>query len=96
MSDIGRRLDLPLAAALRVPAVATVRTQVDKVARTVVVENLTVGKSDFPRLPDRGAACAAELARRVASDVRTISLDRREAARAHEEIRGNRQPQFRW
>ena len=61
---------------------ATARTQVDKVARTVVFENLTVGKSDFPLLPDRGAAYAAELAKRVASDVRTISLDRLEAALA--------------
>ncbi len=61
---------------------ATARTQVDKVARTVVFENLVVTKSDFPLLPQRGAAYAAELAKRVASDVRTISLDRMEAALA--------------
>jgi hypothetical protein len=61
---------------------ATARTQVDKVTRTVVFENLTVTKSDFPLLPDRGAAYAAELSKRVAADIRTISLDRMEAALA--------------
>jgi hypothetical protein len=61
---------------------ASARTQVDKVARTVVFENLKVTKSDFPTLPDRGAMFAAELQTRVASDVRTISLDRLEASLA--------------
>ena len=40
---------------------ATARTQVDKVMRTVVFENLKITKSDFPTLPNRGAAYAAEL-----------------------------------
>ena len=47
---------------------ATARTQVDKVARTVVFENLQVTKSDFPTLPNRGAALrrrAAEGSRRA-------------------------------
>src|SRR5262245_22619117 len=35
---------------------ATARTQVDKVTRTVVLENIAIYKSDFPLLPDRGAA----------------------------------------
>ena len=61
---------------------ATARTQVDKVARTVVFENLKIAKSDFPTLPDRGAAYAAELQTRVAADVRTISLDRLQASLA--------------
>jgi len=61
---------------------ATARTQVDKVARTVVLENLQIYRSDFPLLPDRGASYAAELQRSVAADVRTISLDRMEAALA--------------
>ena len=61
---------------------ANARTQVDRVARTVVFENLTVTKSDFPLLPDRGAAYAAELGKRVAADIRTISLDRLETALA--------------
>ena len=34
---------------------ATARTQVDKVARTVVFENLKITKVDFPTLPNRGA-----------------------------------------
>ncbi len=61
---------------------ATARTQVDRVARTVVLENVSLYKSDFPLLPDRGAGYAAELGKRVAADVRTISLDRMEAALA--------------
>ena len=55
---------------------ATARTQVDKVARRVVFEDLKITKSDFPTLPDRGAAYAAALQAAVANDVRTISLDR--------------------
>jgi hypothetical protein len=61
---------------------ATARTQVDKVARTVVFENLRVTKSDFPTLPQRGAAYATELQTRFASDLKTISLDRLEASLA--------------
>src|SRR5437764_12562614 len=61
---------------------ATARTQVDKVARTVVFENLKITKSDFPTLPDHGAAYATELQKRFASDLKTISLDRLEASLA--------------
>ena len=61
---------------------ATARTQVDKVARTVVFENLQITKSDFPALPNRGADFAAALQAAVASDVRTISLDRLSASLA--------------
>ena len=61
---------------------ATARTQVDKVARTVVFENLKITKSDFPTLPDRGAAYGAELQKRFASDLKTISLDRLQASLA--------------
>ena len=61
---------------------ATARTQVDRVARTVVFEDLTITKSDFPTLPNRGAAYAAELQKSIASDVRTIALDRLEASLA--------------
>ena len=63
-------------------AFATARTQVDKVMRTVVFENLKVTKSDFPTLPDRGASYAAELETRLANDLRTISLDRLQASLA--------------
>jgi hypothetical protein len=61
---------------------ATARTQVDKVARTVVFENLRITRSDFPTLPDHGAQYAAELQKRVAADVRTIALDRLESSLA--------------
>ena len=52
-------------------AFATARTQVDKVARTVVFENLKITKSDFPTLPNHGAAYAAELQTHFASDLKT-------------------------
>lgn len=55
---------------------ATARTQVDKVNRSVVFEDLKITKSDFPTLPNRGAAYADELQKSVADQVRTISLDR--------------------
>jgi len=52
---------------------ATARTQVDRISRTVVFENLQITKSDFPTLPDRGAAYAAGLQTALANDVcRTI------------------------
>ena len=61
---------------------ATARTQVDKITRMVVFENLNITKTDFPTLPDRGAQYTAELQKRFASDVRTISLDRLQASLA--------------
>ena len=61
---------------------ATARTQVDKVSRMVTIDNITIYKSNFPLLPDRGAAYAAELQAKVAATVRTISLDRMETALA--------------
>ncbi len=62
--------------------VATARTQVDKNLRTVVFENLKITKSDFPTLPNRGAAYADELQKQFAAGVRSISLDRLEASLA--------------
>ena len=61
---------------------ATARTQVDKVMRTVVFENLKITKSDFPTLPNHGAAYAAELQQKFAAGVKTISLDRLESSLA--------------
>jgi hypothetical protein len=87
----GNQLDFRAAVAIRPTGAtsetfgtffATARTQVDRVARTVVLENVAIYRSDFPLLPDRGAAFAAELGQRIASDLRTISLDRMEAALA--------------
>ena len=55
---------------------ATARTQVDKVNRTVVFENLQISKTVFPTLADGGASYKAELQTAVAGSVRTIALDR--------------------
>jgi hypothetical protein len=61
---------------------ATTRTQVDKVLRTVTFENLKISKIDFPTLPNRGAAYAAELQTQFVASIRTISLDRLDASLA--------------
>ena len=39
---------------------ATVRTEVDSVARTVVFADLAITMSNFPTLSNQGAACASE------------------------------------
>jgi len=61
---------------------ATTRTQVDKVLRTVTFENLKISKTDFPTLPNRGAAYATELQTQFAASIRTMSLDRLESSLA--------------
>jgi len=61
---------------------ASARTQVDRVARTVVFENLAIANVDFPTLPDRGARYVAALTKRLAADLRTMPLDRLEASLA--------------
>jgi len=61
---------------------ATARTQVDKVSRTVVFQNLQVTKTDFPTLPNRGAGYGAALQTSLAANLRSISLDRLEASLA--------------
>ena len=61
---------------------ATTRTQVDKVLRTVTFENLKISKIDFPTLPNRGAAYAAELQTQFVASIRTISLDRLDSSLA--------------
>ncbi len=55
---------------------ATARTKVDKATRIVVLDNLQITKSDFPTLPDHGAAYSAALQKQFALGVRRISLDR--------------------
>jgi hypothetical protein len=62
--------------------VASARTQVDRVLRTVTFENLRIGKIDFPTLPDHGAAYAQQLQTQFGRQVRTIALDRLEASLA--------------
>ena len=61
---------------------ATTRTQVDRVARTVVFQDMQIAKIDFPTLPDRGASFAPELTKAFAAQVRSISLDRLQASLA--------------
>ncbi len=61
---------------------ANARTQVDKVARTVVFEDLKITKTDFPTLPNHGAAYTTELQSEFAKTIRTISLDRLQASLA--------------
>ncbi|MEP7328781.1 MAG: hypothetical protein ABI777_06180, partial [Betaproteobacteria bacterium] len=87
----GNRIDFRAAMALKPDgakdenfgvAMVSARTQVDKIMRTVVFENLTFSKIDFPTLPDHGARYSAELQKEFASKVRTMSLDRLEASLA--------------
>jgi len=61
---------------------ANARTEVDKVARTVVFEDMKITKTDFPTLPDRGAAYTTELQAEFAKTIRSISLDRLTASLA--------------
>ena len=61
---------------------ASARTQVDKIARTVVYENMKISKLDFPTLPDHGAAYSKELQADFVKTIGSISLDRMEAALA--------------
>ncbi|HRH85394.1 MAG TPA: carbohydrate-binding family V/XII, partial [Rubrivivax sp.] len=87
----GNQLDMRMAAALKPTGAAqetfgvvfaTARTQVDKAARTVVLQNLQLSKVDFPTLPDRGAGYAAALQTSLGKQMPSISLDRLEAALA--------------
>jgi len=90
-SWIGNQIDLRAALAIK-PAgatqetfgvvFATARTQVDKIGRMVVFENLQVTKADFPTLPNRGAAYTAALQTSLAAQLRSISLDRLQASMA--------------
>ena len=61
---------------------ASARTKVDKSARTVVIDRIEITKSDFPALPDHGAAYSAELQKRFASAVRVVALDQLKASPA--------------
>jgi hypothetical protein len=61
---------------------ATARTQVDRINRSVVFENLQITSSNFPTLADKGASLSTDLQASVASTVRTISLDRLKASLA--------------
>jgi hypothetical protein len=55
---------------------ATARTHVDKVTRTVVLDDVALTRSDFPMLADHGASLVPQLATPLATGVRNIALDR--------------------
>ncbi len=61
---------------------ATARTQVDRISRIVALEDLTLTRSEFPTLPDRGASYMPALQKHFLPAQRTIALDRLEAALA--------------
>jgi len=61
---------------------ATARTQVDRVERTVTLEDLKIVKRSFPALPGNGESYITELDQRLATDVRTIALDRLQSSLA--------------
>ena len=61
---------------------ATARTEVDRVARMVTLQDLTLTKSDFPTVADKGAAYMRALQGLASSSARTIALDRLEASLA--------------
>ena len=61
---------------------ATARTQVDRVERMVVFEDVKIVKSNFPTAPFKGAGYVAELQQQFASEIRSIALDRVEASLA--------------
>jgi hypothetical protein len=58
------------------------RTEVDRVARRVTLEDLRLTRSNFPTLPDNGAAYLSELQQPFQDAARTIALDRLEASLA--------------
>src|SRR5439155_1445963 len=57
----------------------TARTEVDKEARIVALEDVTVSKADFPTTPDGGAAYLAALRQILSGQPLTIALDRLQA-----------------
>ncbi len=61
----------------------TARTQVDRLTRMVILEQLTLTKSHFPTLPDNGAAYLRALQTQLAATAkRIIALDRLQASLA--------------
>ena len=60
----------------------TARTHVDRVARMVTLEDLELSRSNFPTLPDHGAAYLAALPAHLGRAQRTIALDRLQASLA--------------
>jgi hypothetical protein len=61
---------------------ATARTEVDRVARRVSLEDMTLTRSSFPTVADNGAHYLGELQQQLPSAAQTIALDRLEASLA--------------
>jgi len=61
---------------------ATARTEVDRVARRVTLEDLSLTRSNFPTLADNGASYLQQLQLLITGSSRTIALDRLQASLA--------------
>jgi len=61
---------------------ATATTQVDRVSRMVTLTDVTLTRSNFPTLPDKGASYLSQLQQQVPQNASSISLDRLEASLA--------------
>jgi hypothetical protein len=64
---------------------AAARTQVNRVTRIVVLEDIKLTKSNFPTLADNGASYMRALQQQSVASQRTISLDRLQAALVNSE-----------
>jgi hypothetical protein len=64
---------------------ATARTQVNRVTRIVVLEDIKLTKSNFPTLADNGASYMRALQQQSIPSQRTISLDRLQASLVNSE-----------
>ena len=60
----------------------TARTEVDRVTRTVELNDLVVSKANFPTLPDKGAQYLPALRPALAGALQTMALDSLEASLA--------------
>lgn len=60
----------------------TARTDIDRVTRTVVLNDIVYGKVNFPTLPDNGAAYMGDLRKGLNAALNTMALDSLETALA--------------
>jgi hypothetical protein len=60
----------------------TARTEVNRAARLVTLEDLRLTRSNFPTLADKGAAYRRALEQQISGSARTIALDRLQASLA--------------
>jgi hypothetical protein len=92
----GHRLEAHAAVSLKAPAsdqptfgvvAFQADTQVDKGARQVTLDQIRIVRAQFPSAPDKEAAYKKLLEQNIPARVRTIELDRLEAALAVDEAR---------